>query len=319
MGTSYTSDAARRSERGRKMGKSEKLIAPVERPYVLVRMPDKVFDSASGMSDRVAWFILNEHPGMQMVEVQEHGGWWLRYIRKEESPKGVVLLQTANDQAVLSDMQRRYIRESSFVYRGDVDFPAGMVFACLNCNSQYTCTAFTGVFQALYSSRPCQCPDFLIDMSGNKLVYVWSAKVGGSGVVLSGEIERQPEKCSLVHYSIFQIEAVSGTFGYTRVYGVCQGTEPLSASLLYECMIHNTQGAVDEFGVVQVEKLECSCHFWKSEDGKMLDKDSSSSSVLLCDELVDRLLEHPGVLACLATVTWNTRKFDKKGGQWKVS
>lgn len=60
------------------------------------------------LMNRVAEEFLCDHPEVDVVEVIEHAGWWMRYARLNGR---VVVIGSANDQAVYPDEVQELRRE----------------------------------------------------------------------------------------------------------------------------------------------------------------------------------------------------------------
>jgi hypothetical protein len=79
---------------------------PMSEPtkFVTIRMADHEWSSQQGgqIMQNLALEYLATHPAIGMVEVMEHGGWWLSFARNDDGA-GVMCVNSANDQAHWSD------------------------------------------------------------------------------------------------------------------------------------------------------------------------------------------------------------------------
>lgn len=89
-----------------------------------VSMCNGEFDH-SGIMDRIAKKVADEHPDQEViVTVNEHGGWFLQYVRHPDKPGEMMVIGTANDTAQWRDAKisvREAIAKSSFAQG---DFPS---------------------------------------------------------------------------------------------------------------------------------------------------------------------------------------------------
>jgi hypothetical protein len=72
--------------------------------FVTIRMADHEWSSheQGQIMRNLAWEYLATHPDIGMVEVMEHGGWWLSFARNNDGV-GAMCVNSANDQAAWSD------------------------------------------------------------------------------------------------------------------------------------------------------------------------------------------------------------------------
>jgi ribosomal protein L37AE/L43A len=92
----------------------------------IVRYADDLYGSRMQES-WAAKKYLDEHPEVALVEVHEHGGWWMQYVRyighdaqavKGEGLCGVACVGSANDQAVFPDWVYEWKRRAEVHWTG---------------------------------------------------------------------------------------------------------------------------------------------------------------------------------------------------------